>query len=75
MEEGGEMRFTRLHNSQDSVEDNKYFKRKNTLAVAPEKGTSLIWSNILDGNPSGIDEQLYHEAMPEKQGSKYAVNV
>mmetsp|Transcript_1280 Transcript_1280/g.2057 ORF Transcript_1280/g.2057 Transcript_1280/m.2057 type:complete len:416 (+) Transcript_1280:1041-2288(+) len=75
VEEGGETRFTRLHSSQDSVEDNEYIERKNTLAVAPKKGTALIWSNVLDGDPSRIDEQMYHKAMPVKQGSKYAVNV
>eukprot|EP00957_Ditylum_brightwellii_P196169 14946815-Ditylum_brightwellii.AAC.1 len=75
VEEGGETRFTRLHSSQDSVEDNEYIKRKNTLAVAPTKGTALIWSTVFDGNPSRIDEQIYHEAMPEQQGSKHAVDV
>ena len=58
---GGETQFTR--------------NDKDTIMITPERGTMLIWPNVLDLDPSIADDRMYHEALIVEEGIKYAVNI
>lgn len=56
---GGETRFPRLGN----------------LTVTPRKGRVLLWPNVLDGNPTTMDDRTVHEAVEVRRGEKYGANL
>lgn len=45
------------------------------LTFAPRKGRALIWPNVLDGDPTEMDERTEHVALPVVKGTKYAANA
>jgi prolyl 4-hydroxylase len=45
------------------------------VTVMPKKGRALIWPSVLDEDPSEMDEQTLHEALPVEAGVKYGANA
>mmetsp|Transcript_108847 Transcript_108847/g.209146 ORF Transcript_108847/g.209146 Transcript_108847/m.209146 type:complete len:470 (+) Transcript_108847:185-1594(+) len=45
------------------------------ISVKPKRGAALLFPNVLDKDPSQMDERFHHEGLPVQQGVKTAVNL
>ena len=45
------------------------------LTVMPKKGKALLWTNVLNKNPSARDSRTDHQALSVEQGTKYGANA
>jgi len=45
------------------------------ITVMPKKGKALLWSSVLDEDPSAKDPRTDHEALPVEKGIKYGANA
>lgn len=39
--------------------------------VGPKRGQMLLWSNVLNDDPTRVDSKMVHEALPVRGGEKY----
>jgi prolyl 4-hydroxylase len=45
------------------------------LTVQPRKGRALLWSSVMNQDPSNSDQRTRHEALPVEKGTKFAANA
>mmetsp|Transcript_10546 Transcript_10546/g.20769 ORF Transcript_10546/g.20769 Transcript_10546/m.20769 type:complete len:397 (-) Transcript_10546:486-1676(-) len=60
VEEGGGTRFTDI---------------KPPITNAAERGTAILWPSVTDEDPTVIERQTYHQALPVIKGTKLAANI
>mmetsp|Transcript_26557 Transcript_26557/g.64757 ORF Transcript_26557/g.64757 Transcript_26557/m.64757 type:complete len:555 (-) Transcript_26557:135-1799(-) len=44
------------------------------ITVNPKKGRALLWPSVYDSNPKKDDPRMRHQALPVKEGTKFAAN-
>ncbi|CAJ1947709.1 unnamed protein product [Cylindrotheca closterium] len=44
------------------------------ITVEPKKGRALLWPSVYDSNPKKDDPRMRHQALPVKEGTKFAAN-
>eukprot|EP00980_Cylindrotheca_fusiformis_P013387 scaffold3410_cov141-Cylindrotheca_fusiformis.AAC.30 len=44
------------------------------ITVEPKKGRALLWPSIYDSDPLKDDPRMRHQALPVKEGTKFAAN-